>query len=207
MSVSNVICSLLMSERFTKDDPKFIEFNRMIQEGMILFGKIHLVDYFPIIKYLPYVQSVKYQISQNRDMMFRYYKKVIDQHRNSFDKDNIRDVIDYYLLEIEESKRNKSAAKLFEGIDEDEQIMQIIGDLFSAGMETIRTTLQWLVAYMLHNPSTIIEVQTELDRIVGRQRMVQNDDIKNLPITESTILEVMRLTSIVPLATTHTPLM
>lgn len=172
-----------MSERFTKDDPKFIEFNRMIQEGMILFGKIHLVDYFPIIKYLPYVQSVKHQITQNRNMMFQYYKKVIDQHRSSFDKDNIRDVIDYYLLELEEAKKSKPEIKLFEGVDEDEQIMQIIGDLFSAGMETIRTTLQWLVAYMLHNPSTIIEVQSELDRIVGRQRMVQNDDIKNLPIT------------------------
>lgn len=33
VSVSNIICSLLMSEKFTKDDQKFIEFNRMIQEG------------------------------------------------------------------------------------------------------------------------------------------------------------------------------
>lgn len=176
----------------------------MNSTGMVLFGKINIVDYFPIMKYLPSVQSVKNQITQNRNMMFKYYKKVIDQHRCSFDKENIRDVIDFYLLELENSKENEPEFKLFEGVEEDEQIMQIIGDLFSAGMETIRTTLQWLVVYMvsyfmfhfiicvttlqfhrlqLHNPSSIIAVQNELDKVVGRQRMVQTEDIKNLQIT------------------------
>lgn len=182
VSVSNVICSLLMSEKFTKDDEKFVKFNRMIQEGMILFGQISIVDYFPIMRYLPRVQSVKNQITQNRNQMFQYYKEVIDQHRESFDRDNIRDIIDSYLLELEKSK-NAQDTKLFEGVDEDEQIMQIIGDLFSAGMETIRTTLQWLVVYSLRFKSHIIEVQSEIDRVVGSSRMVQTEDMKNLPIT------------------------
>jgi 26-hydroxylase len=185
ISVSNVICSLLMSERFTKEDPKFVKFNRMIQEGMILFGKINLVEYFPIIEYLPYVQTVKCQIADNRKMMFQYYKEVIDRHRKTFDKENIRDVIDFYLLEIANADEQKSSQQsgLFEGVDEDEQIMQIIGDLFSAGMETIRTTLSWLIVYMLRNPSTKLKIQEELDRVVGRYRMPTMDDKVFLPHT------------------------
>ena len=60
---------------------------------------------------------------------------------------------------------------------------------------------------MLRNPVSKRQVQEELDSIVGRNRMPKYEDLKYLPNTESTILEVMRMSSIVPLATTHSPIM
>ena len=207
LSVSNVICNLLMSVRFTRDDPRFIKFNRMIEEGMVLFGKIYTVDYIPITQYLPAIKSAKHQIAANRREMFEFYKEVIDSHRKTFDADNIRDLVDSYLNEIEIAKLAGFENELFEGKDHDEQIMQIMGDLFSAGMETIKTTLLWLVVFMLRNPESKRQVQEELDSIVGRNRMPKYEDLKYLPNTESTILEVMRMSSIVPLATTHSPIM
>lgn len=83
--------------------------------------------------------------------------------------------------------------------------MQVISDLFSAGMETIKTTLLWLQVFMLRNPDHLKRIQNELDEVVGRNRMPSIDDVPYLPITETTILEVLRITSIVPLATTHSP--
>lgn len=179
----------------------------MIEEGMVLFGKIHTIDYFPITRYLPAVKSAKNQISVNRREMFAFYKEVIDQHRQTFDAENIRDLVDAYLMEIETAKRNDTEHELFEGKDHEEQIMQIMGDIFSAGMETIKTTLLWLVVFMIRNPDAKRQVQDELDSIVGRNRMPKYEDLKYLPNTESTILEVMRMSSIVPLATTHSPIM
>lgn len=85
--------------------------------------------------------------------------------------------------------------------------MQVLGDLFSAGMETIKSTLLWTIVFMLRNPKAMKNVQDELDTIVGRHRMPQIEDLQYLPTTETTILEVMRISSIVPLATIHTPLM
>lgn len=207
VSVSNVICNLLMSVRFSRDDPKFIRFNQMIEEGMILFGKIYTVDYIPITQYLPHVQSAKTQIAENRREMFEFYKEVIEDHRRTFDKNNIRDLVDTYLLEIENAKLTNTEKELFEGKDHDEQIMQVMGDLFSAGMETIKTTLLWIIVFMLRNPDAKKQVQEELDNIVGRNRMPKIEDLQYLPQTESTILEVMRISSIVPLATTHSPIM
>lgn len=177
----------------------------MIEEGMVLFGQIYTVDYIPITQYLPAVQSAKTQIAENRRQMFEFYKEVIDNHRDTFDSGNIRDLVDAYLMEIETAKQTNT--ELFEGKDHDEQIMQIMGDLFSAGMETIKTTLLWLVVFMLRNPDAKNQVQDELDSIVGRNRMPKYEDLKYLPNTESTILEVMRMSSIVPLATTHSPIM
>ena len=85
--------------------------------------------------------------------------------------------------------------------------MQIIGDLFSAGMETIKTTLLWMVVFMLRHPEAMRRVQEELDTIVGRDRLPNIEDIPFVPLTEATLCEVMRISSIVPLATTHTPSM
>lgn len=85
----------------------------------------------------------------------------------------------------------------------DRQMHQILGDLFSAGMETVKTTLEWAVILMLHHPEAARAVQDELDYVVGRKRMPSLEDLPFLPITEATILEVLRRSSIVPLGTTH----
>lgn len=82
-------------------------------------------------------------------------------------------------------------------------MQQILGDLFSAGMETVKTTLEWAIILMLHHPDAAIAVQEELDQVVGKSRMPALEDLPFLPITEATILEVLRRSSVVPLGTTH----
>jgi 26-hydroxylase len=56
---------------------------------------------------------------------------------------------------------------------------------------------------MLHHPDQMQKVQEELDNVVGRDRLPKFQDIPYLPITESTICEVLRIQSIIPLGTTH----
>lgn len=85
-------------------------------------------------------------------------------------------------------------------------MQQIMGDLFSAGMETIKSSLQWAVLFMLHHPELMKAVQEEMDQVIGRKRLPKLEDLAYLPITESTILEVLRRSSIVPMGTTHAPI-
>lgn len=87
----------------------------------------------------------------------------------------------------------------------DSQIRQVIIDLFTAGMETIKNTLQFGILYMIHYPEALSAVQEELDQVVGRGRLPTLDDMSYLPVTESTLYEVMRIASIVPLGTEHSP--
>lgn len=80
-----------------------------------------------------------------------------------------------------------------------------MGDLFSAGMETIKSSLLWMLVFMLRNPEVKKRVQQELDSVVGRDRLPTIEDMPNLLYTETTIMETLRMSSIVPLATTHSP--
>ncbi|XP_077292942.1 cytochrome P450 18a1 [Arctopsyche grandis] len=205
VSVSNVICNIMMSVRFSLNDPRFRHFTGLIEEGMRLFGELNTVDYIPTWQYLPGKLSAKNKITKNREDMFQFYQEVIDEHKATFDPNNIRDLIDTYLAEIQKAKEEGRDEQLFEGKDHEQQIKQIIGDLFSAGMETIKTTLLWMIVFMLRNPEAMKKVQEELDQVIGRERLPRIEDLHYLPVTETTILESLRRSSIVPLATTHTP--
>ena len=88
---------------------------------MRLFGKIHTIEYIPSIQYLPMTQTVKLQIARNRQEMFLFYKEVIDEHRRTFDPENLRDLVDTYLLEIQKAAELGKEKELFEGKDHGEK--------------------------------------------------------------------------------------
>ena len=81
--------------------------------------------------------------------------------------------------------------------------MQCVIDLFSAGMETTRTSLEWAFLYMALYPDVQAKVQAELDRMVGCERVPAMEDLKQLPFTEATICEILRASSVVPLGNPH----
>lgn len=106
-----------MSVRFTLDDHRFRRFNALIEEGMRLFGEILTIDYIPQVQYLPGSINAKNKIAKNRQEMFDFYREVIDEHKRTFDANNIRDIVDTYLEEIQKAKAEGRDAELFEGKD------------------------------------------------------------------------------------------
>ncbi|KAJ8917683.1 hypothetical protein NQ315_005130 [Exocentrus adspersus] len=205
VSISNVICDVLMSVRFSHNDKRFIRFMDLIDEGFKLFGSLEAALFIPILKYLPGHSTTRQKIAKNREEMAQFLQETIDDHKKTFDPSHLRDLLDTYLYEIQKANEEGTGHHLFEGKDHDRQMQQIMGDLFSAGMETIKSSLQWAVLFMLHNTDKMRAVQEELDQVVGRQRLPKLEDLAYLPVTESTILEVLRISSIVPMGTTHAP--
>ncbi|XP_044734662.1 cytochrome P450 18a1 [Chrysoperla carnea] len=204
--ISNVICEMMMSVRFTHNDPKFLRFMGLTQEGLQLWGSMNYATCIPVLQYFPKFRVILKKLGENRDEMSAFFQEQLEEHRRTFDPENIRDLIDTYLLEIEKAKENGTDSNLFEGRNHDRQIRQVIADLFTAGMETIKNTLQFAILYMIHHPESLRAVQDELDQIVGRNRLPKLEDLPYLPTTESTLYEVMRISSIVPLGTEHSPI-
>lgn len=203
ISITNVICSLLMSVRFSFNDPIFRKLMIKIEEGFRLFGGIVLLNYFPFLRFFPCFLKEFRKIEQNKKETHEFFQNIIDDHKKTFDETNTRDVLDFYLLEIRRAERNGNSENLFHGKEHNSQMRQIIVDLFTAGMETTKTTLHWSIIYMLHYPEIAQSIQAELDAVVGRKRLPTFDDLPYLPITESTILEVLRKSSVVPLGNSH----
>lgn len=57
--------------------------------------------------------------------------------------------------------------------------------------------------FLVSTVLTSEKVQAEIDEVVGRNRFPSLTDKGSLPFTEATIMEVQRLTAVVPLAIPH----
>lgn len=202
-AISNVICSMIMSTRFHHKDPKFLRFMTLFDEGFRLFVTTGSLAFFPIMQYIPGVANTIKEITTCRSEMLEFVRFIVDDHKERFDKDSPRDLVDAYLLEIETAKNEGTLEEVFEGLDPEAQLRQILLDIFSAGVETLKTTIQWSLLHMMHNPEIRTKIHEELDRVVGPHRLPVADDMTNLPYTQATIYEVMRRSTVIPLGTTH----
>lgn len=87
----------------------------LIEEGFKLFGRMVPVNFIPLMRYLPGLCKVRDKLSRNRSEMAEFFQETVDEHRNTFDKENIRDIVDAYLVEIEKAQTEGRSAMLFQG--------------------------------------------------------------------------------------------
>jgi len=201
-AVSNVICSMIMSTRFKHNDEKFKRFMHLFHEGFRLFNLTGYMIFFPVLKHLPGTNDTLKALEDNMEEMMEFVQFIIKEHKTTLDTENPRDLVDSYLIEIENAKESGNF-DVFDSIDPERQLEQVILDIFSAGVETIKTTLQWAILFMIHQPEVRKKVQEELASVVSPDRLPSMDDMPNLPYTRATIYEVMRRSTVVPLGTTH----
>ena len=141
-------------------------------------------------------------LKKNRDEMLEFVRYIIKDHRVTLDTDSPRDLVDSYLIEMEKARKAGNLDQVFDE-DPERQLEQIILDIFSAGVETLKTTLQWAILFMIHNPEVRRRVQEEIGSVVDGDRLPGKDDMPLLPYTRATIYEVMRRSTVVPMGTTH----
>jgi len=71
--------------------------------------------------------------------------------------------------------------------------------LVLAGSETAIVVLVWAVSLLLNNPHVLRKAQEELDSKIGKERVVEELDIKDLVYLQAIVKETFRLYPPVPL--------
>ncbi|KAJ1699885.1 hypothetical protein LUZ63_008397 [Rhynchospora breviuscula] len=74
-----------------------------------------------------------------------------------------------------------------------ENIKGFIMDLFTAGSDSSAATIEWALAELINHPDSLQKLKHELDHVVGRDRLVQESDLPNLPYLNAAMKEAMRL--------------
>ena len=206
---ANVICGMVMSKRFDHDDPQFRSFMDKFDEGFKLYNDTGAMSFLPVFKYVPSVYKSVLKLKRNHSEMMEFVRGIIEEHKSSLEQDNPKDLVDNYLIEIDnllnnnDDKEKRSNKDLFLDFDPEHQLAQVVLDLFSAGVETVKTTIQWALLYMLHNPEVMKRIQQELEEVVGTENLPEWKDRPSTPYTHAAINEVLRISSVVPLGTTH----
>ncbi|XP_078690955.1 cytochrome P450 2U1-like [Branchiostoma floridae x Branchiostoma belcheri] len=193
-AVSNIICSMSFGNRFQYDDE---EFKRLSHAFSYLVGRRNrivgmlLQFVLRLLRKLPMMSNWRSHGIQMSDYIIEFIMKRAEEHKASFDRSDIRDIIDVYLSEDAGSGVNEEA------------LGTVIRDLFIAGSETTATTLKWGLLYTSLNPDVQTKVQEEIDREFPSGGVPPWSERGRLPYTEATIMEIQRIRAIVPLSVFH----
>ena len=76
-------------------------------------------------------------------------------------------------------------------------------DLIAGGTDTSATTVEWAMSEILRQPSIAKKATEELDRVIGRDRWVDEKDIPQLPYIDAIVKETMRLHPVAVLLAPH----
>ncbi|XP_050002610.1 cytochrome P450 2J5-like [Alexandromys fortis] len=79
----------------------------------------------------------------------------------------------------------------------EENLIQVVIDLFLGGTDTTATTLSWALVYLVHHRAIQERVQQELDEVLGASQAISYEDRERLPYTRAVLHEVQRLSSVV----------
>ncbi|XP_057869297.2 cytochrome P450 750A1-like [Cryptomeria japonica] len=83
------------------------------------------------------------------------------------------------------------------------QAIQILHDIFLAGVETTSATIEWAMSEILRNPGVAKKMQEEIESVVGRERTVCERDIGSLEYMQCVVKETLRLYPVLPLIFPH----
>lgn len=81
--------------------------------------------------------------------------------------------------------------------------MTLISNLFSAGIETSATVINWCFVYLLRHPEIQKSLYREIEDVVGTSRRPTLDDKPQMSKCVSFINEVLRHANIAPFAVAH----
>lgn len=65
--------------------------------------------------------------------------------------------------------------------------------MITGGTESSAITVEWAMTELLRNPDIMDKAVEELDRVIGKEKWVQEEDLKNLPYICAIIKETLRL--------------
>ncbi|KAG8223772.1 hypothetical protein J437_LFUL001492 [Ladona fulva] len=189
----NVLWCIVAGKRYSISDP-FI--NEVLDCAVKLFRLCESGGGSIISKLFPFLGTFP-RLMHYRKRVQTFLMEEIRKHKESLDSNSPRDFIDVYLTEMEKQKFNKQSTF------EERQLVETCLDLFVAGSDSSFSLLVFSILFMVLYPDVQLQVQDEIDRIIGRDRLPSLSDKASLPYVEATMSEILRRSSVAPLGVPH----
>ncbi|XP_058912116.1 cytochrome P450 1A2 [Kogia breviceps] len=190
VSVAKVIGAMCFGQHFPQSSEEMVSLVRNTHDFVETASSGSLVDFFPILKYLPNPALQKYKSFNQRFLQFLW--KMVQEHYEDFDKNRVQDIVGALFKHYEDNSRASG------GLMPQKKTVNLVNDIFAAGFEPITTAIYWSLLYIVTNPEIQRKIQEELDTVIGRARRPRLSDRSQLPYLEAFILETFRHSSFVP---------
>nr|GMD23764.1 cytochrome P450 82C4-like [Ipomoea batatas] len=191
----NITLRLLVGKRFSRIAKHLKE---VVSRALYLGGVFVPSDAIPSLEWMDiggYIKGFK-EVSKEMDEIIGTW---LQEHiRNKKGDDDQSDFMDVMLSTLPEDA-------VISGHDRDTIIKATTLILIMTGSESTAETLIWTTSLLLNNPHAIKMAQDEMDIHVGKDRLVEESDIKNLKYFQAIVKEGLRLYPPGPLSGPLTP--
>jgi len=165
---------------------------KLVEAIVESIAKPNVSDLVPFLRRFD-LQGWRRRTARHYEEIFRVLDGIIDRRlaEASSSRDTHGDFLDV-LLEL-----------LSTGKVARDNLTTILFDVFAAGSDTIAITVEWAMAELLRNPSTMARVRVELDSAFGSKATVEEPDAASLPYLQAVVKEAMRLHPVAPILLPH----
>ncbi|XP_059637760.1 cytochrome P450 CYP82D47-like [Cornus florida] len=194
----NMMVRILVGKRYSGDEERF---GKAIIEFFELLGAFVVSDSMPFLRCLDlgvYEKAMK-KTAKEMDHIAEGW---LQEHKRKRDfgmvKSNQQDFMDVMLSILE-----YSGPEELPGYDADTVIKATCLAILTGGTDTTTVTLTWALSLLLNNRHVLKKVQDELHVHIGRERLVDETDVKNLVYLQAVLKETLRLYPAGPLSIPH----
>ncbi|XP_075059830.1 cytochrome P450 1B1 [Mixophyes fleayi] len=214
--VANVMSAVCFGRRYSHTDLEFQALLSNNDKFSKTVGAGSLVDVMPWLQRFPNpVRTAFRDFQQVNNEFYNFVYSKFLQHRETSIWGVTRDMMDAFIhiltgmdgkgdvhqdgLERKDEVKNGNLGHLLEA----EHVPATVCDVFGASQDTLSTSLQWLIFFLIRYPEVQKKMQFEVDKVIGRDRLPCVDDQSNLPYITAFLYELMRFSSFVPVTIPH----
>jgi cytochrome P450 len=196
---NNIISRMVLGRRYldkeagNKIRPE--ELKKMLEEFFVLNGVLNIGDYIPWLAWLDlqgYVGRMK-KLSKRLDVFLEDVVEEHDRRRKGVENYVAKDMVDVLLQHADDPQLDLSRIK----------VKGFIQDIIAGGTESSATLVEWGLSELLKKPETLERATEELDRMVGRDRWVEEKDMAGLQYVQWIVKEILRLHPVAPMLAPH----
>ncbi|KAI3686192.1 hypothetical protein L1987_79865 [Smallanthus sonchifolius] len=192
----NIMVKIVSGNRLSSNDGD--EFQVVIKNFFELLGVFEVSDFIPFLKFLD-VSGYKKRMKETWKQLDQVFEGWLKEHKMKRESSaQHQGLIDVLITIFQRASETE-----FPGFDHDTTIKATCLQILTAGVDTTSGTLTWALSLLLNNPRALETARAEIDKHVGRERLVEESDMKNLVYLAAIIKETLRLHPVVPLSVPH----
>ncbi|KAG9440373.1 hypothetical protein H6P81_020538 [Aristolochia fimbriata] len=200
----NVVVGMIVGKRFfgtdVCDEAEAHRVTHFMELSSLLSGSFVLSDSLPFLKWLD-LQGLQSSMRKTTEELDKLVDRWVHEHRarralsGEAPSTTSPDFMDVMISILDNAQLTT--------YDPDTIIKATCMILIQAGTDTTAVALTWALSLLLNHRDWLKKVQKELDLHVGRERRVEESDLKNLQNLHVVIKETLRLYPPAPLGIPH----